>query len=134
MRCVVASLIAVSALQPVQDRSTIAERVTRLTRVSPWTLVTSIPVSFRTFHPQGMVKIGDIFVVSSVEVIDPITRESGVGHLFKIDGTGNLIADLRIGEGSIQVGSTSTATTSGSRCRSIVRAAAQSSTASTPRR
>ena len=60
-----------------------------------------------------MVKIGDTFYVSSVEIKVPTTRfpkpvdgydrdpGQGIGHLFKIDKTGKLIADLPLGEGSI---------------------------------
>ncbi len=69
-----------------------------LTRASTWTLVASVPIAFRTFHPQGMVKIGETLFVSSVEVIDRDAAR-GVGHLFKIDKTGALVADLRLGEG-----------------------------------
>jgi hypothetical protein len=93
-------------------RSTVAERVARLTRESSWTRVGAIPVSFRTYHPQGMVKIGNQFIVSSVEVLVPTTRfphtiegrdrdtGEGVGHLFKIDAAGNLLADRILGEGA----------------------------------
>ena len=59
-----------------------------------------MPIAFRTFHPQGMVKIGETLFVSSVEVIDRDAGK-GVGHLFKIDMAGNLLADLRLGEGAI---------------------------------
>ena len=47
-----------------------------------------------------MVKIGETLFVSSVEVID---REAGkgVGHLFKIDMGGRLVADLRLGDGAL---------------------------------
>jgi hypothetical protein len=57
--------------------------------------------------------VGDTFFVSSVEVKVPTrrlaTREGsydrsageGVGHLFKFDKAGNLLGDLRLGEGSI---------------------------------
>ena len=78
----------------------VATRVATLTRDSSWQLAAAIPVSFRTFHPQGMVKIGDQFFVSSVEVRDREAGE-GVGHVFKIDTAGNLVADLRVGEGAI---------------------------------
>src|SRR5882757_1420395 len=71
-----------------------------LTRQSSWTLAASVPIAFRTFHPQGMVKIGETLFVSSVEVIDRDAGK-GVGHLFKIDMTGHLLADLRLGEGAI---------------------------------
>jgi hypothetical protein len=82
------------------NRSVLAERVTALTRNSVWKPVASIPVRFRTFHPQGMVKIGDTFYVSSVEVRN---RDSGdgTGHLFRIDNGGQLLADLELGEGPI---------------------------------
>jgi hypothetical protein len=60
-----------------------------------------------------MVKIGDVYYVSSVEVtvrtnrypqsVDGYDRDTGegIGHLFKIDSTGKLIADLRLGESAI---------------------------------
>jgi len=104
--------IAVSLLAQ-STASVVASRVMKLTRDSGWTRVTSIPIHFKTFHPQGMVKIGDTFYVSSVEVTTPTTRfaapvdgqdrdtGAGVGHLFKIDGSGSLVADLRLGEGTI---------------------------------
>lgn len=91
----------------------LADRVTRLSRASSWRLVASIPVAFQTFHPQGMVKVGDVFFVSSVEVTTPTERYStpvqgldrspgqGVGHLFKMDAQGRLIASVKLGEGSI---------------------------------
>ena len=94
-------------------RSTVADRVTALTRDSPWRLVESIPIRFTTHHPQGMVKIGETFFVSSVEIkvrtrryprpVDGYDRDTGegAGHLFKFDRAGNLIADVRLGEGTI---------------------------------
>lgn len=85
---------------PADTRSMLAERVMKLTRDSSWKPVASVPMTFTTFHPQGMVKIGDTFFVSSVEVRNRAGGE-GVGHLFKIDATGHLVADLRLGEGAI---------------------------------
>src|SRR3954468_8498943 len=107
-----AAAAAFSVPQP-DARTLVAERVAKLTRTSPWRLVASIPIAFRTYHPQGMVKIGDALFVSSVEVkvaTRPLARPSGgydrdagegVGHLFKLDVNGQLIADLRLGEGSV---------------------------------
>ena len=78
-----------------------------------WVLVDSIKQNFRTYHPQGMVKIGDFYYLSSVEQIikpeklDPYknkydrTPGSGIGHLFKIDQKGNLVALTTLGEGTI---------------------------------
>jgi hypothetical protein len=95
-----AAVVAVlSAVQP-DSRSIVADRVMALTRASSWTLSASVPIAFRTFHPQGMVKIGETLFVSSVEVIDRDAGK-GVGHLFKIDKAGSLLADLRLGEGAI---------------------------------
>ena len=110
---VVATAAVAVTTVPTDTRSTITERVTKLTRGSSWKRVASVRISFRTYHPQGMVKIGRTLFVSSVEVRVPTKllprpvgdydRDAGdgVGHLFKIDMAGNLIADLRLGEGTI---------------------------------
>jgi hypothetical protein len=82
------------------SRSIVAERVMKLTRDSSWTAVASVPIKFRTWHPQGMVRIGDTIFVSSVEVHNRDAGK-GVGHLFKIDNDGTRVADLNLGEGSI---------------------------------
>ena len=72
-----------------------------------------MPLAFRTHHPQGMVKIGDTFFVSSVEIRVPTRRRAeptdgfdrdageGVGHLFKVTSAGALVQDLVLGEGTI---------------------------------
>ncbi len=95
------------------SRSVVSERVMKLRRDSSWTPVAPVPVRFATHHPQGMVKLGDAFYVSAVEITVPTKRFAqpidgydrdegkGIGHLFKIDGSGRLVADLRLGEGSI---------------------------------
>ena len=115
VRFVVTAVLAAAAVQPAPDASRVevAERITRLTRASEWTRVQTIPIGFRTYHPQGMVKIGSRLFVSSVEVsvptkrlpspVDGLDRDAGegVGHLFQLDLSGNLIADLRLGEGTI---------------------------------
>ncbi len=109
------ALTAAVALSAAQAgvRSVVAERLQKLTRESQWNLVSSVPIKFTTHHPQGMVKIGDTIYLSSVEVTVRTTRFAkpvdgydrdvgeGVGHLFKLDMAGNLVADLRLGEGSI---------------------------------
>ena len=76
--------------------SAIAERVMKLTRTSPWTLASSVRIQFDTYHPQGMVKIGETLFVSSVEIrqrprplLPPLNGYDrdpgdGAGHLFKI--------------------------------------------------
>src|ERR1700694_4171388 len=91
----------------------VSERVKKLTRAVKWTPVAAIPINFNTYHPQGMVKIGDTYFLSTVDIRKPTTRYAqlqegydrdtgeGVGHLFKFDAKGNLIADLTLGEGSV---------------------------------
>ena len=115
LTCAMAITAVVLSLPAVQadTRSTIADRVTKLTRDAVWISVASVPIAFKTHHPQGMVKIGETFFVSSVEVkvrprrlpqpVDGHDRDAGegVGHLFKIDAAGNLLADLRLGEGAM---------------------------------
>src|SRR3954463_13334739 len=98
MRLFVACALAAAAL--ADSRSGVADRVMTLTRASIWKPAGSIRVQFRTWHPQGLVKIGDTFFVSSVEVRSR-ERDEGAGHLFKIDTAGRLIADLTLGEGAL---------------------------------
>jgi hypothetical protein len=99
--------------QPPGDRSALAGRVQRLTRETVWRAAGTIAVAFPTHHPQGMVKIGDAFFVSSVEVkvptrrfetpVDGYDRDTGqgTGHLFKLSSAGTLVTDLALGEGSM---------------------------------
>ncbi|SEG82925.1 DUF6454 family protein [Bosea lathyri] len=87
--------------------------VQTLTRATPWQQTAAVTLQFPTFHPQGMLKIGDAFYVSSVDIRKPTTRYpalqdgydrdtgEGVGHLFKFDAQGKLLADITLGEGSI---------------------------------
>jgi hypothetical protein len=95
------------------DRNALAERVTKLSRSTQWKPVLALPIDFPTYHPQGMVKIGDAFFVSSVEIKEPTKRfpqpvdgydrdtGAGIGHLFKIDLTGHLVSEITLGEGSM---------------------------------
>jgi len=101
-----------AAAQSPRPDSVVSDRVKLLTRGTQWKQVAAIPMQFDTQHPQGMVKIGDDFYVSSVEIRKPTTRYpqpvdgydrdtgEGAGHLFKFDKTGKLLADLPLGEGS----------------------------------
>lgn len=107
------ALSVVLAAGQIGDRTVLVDRVRTLTRESAWTLVKSVPIAFTTHHPQGMVKIGDTLFVSSVEIkvrtrrypkpIDGFDRDTGegVGHLFKMDSSGKLIADVAVGEGAM---------------------------------
>jgi hypothetical protein len=106
-------LLAALASSAAAANDVVAERVQKLTRAVRWQPVAEIPIAFPTHHPQGMVKIGDTFYVSSVEITVPTKRfpepkdgydrdtGEGAGHLFKIDAKGNLLGDLKLGEGSV---------------------------------
>jgi hypothetical protein len=99
--------------QTANAGAVVSERIKKLTRGTQWRQVAAIPVNFNTFHPQGMVKIGDNFYVSSVDIRTPTKRYpalqdgydrdtgEGVGHLFKLDMKGNMVSDLTLGEGSV---------------------------------
>jgi hypothetical protein len=88
-----------SQAQHVQPDSLI-KKFRQLSNASIWTQVAAITLPFPAHHPQGMVRVGPYFFMSSVEVVN---REAGrgAGHLFKFDGTGKLLADLKLGEGPI---------------------------------
>ena len=105
--------ITAAAAQAAGPDTVVSDRVKQLTRGTQWKQVAAIPIGFDTQHPQGMVKIGDDFYVTSVEIKKPTTRYpqlqdgydrdtgEGAGHLFKFDKTGKLLADLPLGEGAV---------------------------------
>jgi len=90
---------------------TLVTRLMSIDRTTVWTPAAAIAVQFPTFHPQGMVRIGQDFFVSAVEIKrlpaplpkTPGGRDrdagAGVGHLFRISADGVLLADLVLGEG-----------------------------------
>ncbi|HEY0682456.1 MAG TPA: DUF6454 family protein [Steroidobacter sp.] len=82
-----------------------------------WTPVQSVTVNFQTFHTQGLVKIGDTFFVSAVEVLESTVRNgastdslydftidrstgAGRGWLFKFDAAGQLLGKVELTDGS----------------------------------
>src|SRR5438552_12451390 len=103
----------VAIAHAVDQGSVVSERVKKLTRAVKWTPVAAIPITFNTYHPQGMVKIGDTYFLSTVDIRKQTTRYpqlqdgydrdtgEGVGHLIKFDAKGNLTTDLTLGEGSV---------------------------------
>jgi hypothetical protein len=119
-RLALAATVAIGAgvnAAQTDDRAAVGERFRMLTRDSKWNEVERIRIAFPTFHPQGMVRVGDALFVTSVEVTTPTVRYpapqggldrspgAGVGHLFKIDlrpgHAGALLASITLGEGTI---------------------------------
>ncbi|MGH8791962.1 MAG: DUF6454 family protein [Stackebrandtia sp.] len=88
-----------------------ADAFTQTSRSTQWEHVDSVDLPFDVHHPQGMVKVGDLFFITSVEIIEPTqpcpdlcdgydrTPGKGVGRLYVVDEAGNLQADVEIGEG-----------------------------------
>ncbi len=91
----------------------LAERVPRLDRGTAWKQNVAIPVQFPTFHPQGMVRIGEDFYFSTVDIRTPTKRYpqlqdgydrdtgQGAGWLYRMDKTGKLVGAVQLGEGSM---------------------------------
>src|SRR3954470_19464286 len=75
-----AALIAMAACTTLPASQTdgrnsmVADRVKLLTRASQWRPMATVPIGFNTHHPQGMVKIGDTFFVTAVEIRTPTKR------------------------------------------------------------
>jgi Family of unknown function (DUF6454) len=83
-------------------QTSLVEKINQLLPDSPWKQLASTRLQFPSFHPQGMVKIGEYFFMSSVEVTRKRQNNDGgegVGHLFKFDVTGKLVAQITLGEG-----------------------------------
>jgi hypothetical protein len=107
------ALSGITAMSQAAAEPVLIERFVQLTKGSTWRHVATIPLQFATHHPQGMVKIGDRFYLSSVEITERTQRFAqpqggldrsagkGIGHLFEFDATGTLRRDITLGEGDI---------------------------------
>ncbi len=85
----------------------------KLTKSTNWRLAGTIEMQFRNYHPQGMVLVGDEIFFSAVEITLPTekyprvtdgydrTSGKGIGHLFKVNREGKLLAETRLGEGNM---------------------------------
>lgn len=101
-------------LAKVPGHSDVGDKFTELTRSTVYNLVGEVEVKFDTYHTQGILKIGEYYYLSSVEVTEARRRleqpdeegyyrtpGKGIGHLFKIDANGNLIKDLLLIDGGM---------------------------------
>jgi len=86
----------------------------QLTKGVAWVVTDKVLLEFNTFHPQGVVKIGENYYMSSVEKIKSTkkfakpdergrdrTVGKGKGHLFKFSEEGQLLGHLELGEGAV---------------------------------
>ena len=92
---------------PAAKGAQIARLFQRVTRVTAWKLVGSVGLQAETWHPEGIVKLGNRWIVSSVQVTEPTvkypdgqiidgtdrTPGAGFGHLMSFDAHGALLAD-----------------------------------------
>jgi hypothetical protein len=98
---------------PAADGARIAAAFAKLSRDTSWRLVQKVPLKFDAYHPEGIVRLGDHYVLSAVQVIEPTqkyqppgtiiddtdrTPGKGIGHLIAFDGRGNLLADKHVAE------------------------------------
>jgi hypothetical protein len=110
-----AVLAAPAAARPATDGTRIAAAFSELTRTTTWQLVRKVPLKFDAHHPEGVARIGDRFVLSAVEVTEPTqpfqppgtliggtdrSPGKGIGHLIAFDAQGNLLKDVRVGDGA----------------------------------
>jgi hypothetical protein len=107
-----------AANPPIEQRDNLTTRLFRLMgRNTIWTFVDDVTVNWPTFHTQGLVKIGENFYVSSVEVISStirngtvtdalydfsIDRSPGVGRgwLFRFNAAGQLLGQIELTDGT----------------------------------
>jgi hypothetical protein len=97
---------------PAAEGAQIAQLFQQVTRDTPWKLVDSVRLQAETWHTEGMVKLGDRWVLSSVQVTEPTvkypngqiiegtdrTPGAGFGHVMRFSADGSLLADRVLNE------------------------------------
>lgn len=95
------------------SKHVLTQRLLKLSPDSKWKQTAAIPLKFDAHHTQGMVKIGEFFFMTAVEVIqwpkkydqpqNGLDRDAGIGkgHVFKFDKDGNMLLDLSIGKDNV---------------------------------
>jgi hypothetical protein len=71
----------------------IAAAFARLSRDTSWQLVRKVTLKFNAYHPQGIARLGDRYVLSAVEVIEPTQKYQPPGTIIdrtnRTPGTGS---------------------------------------------
>ncbi len=113
IKLIIILLVTIRFADAQQKPEALIEQLLKLTPDSKWTQTAAIPLKFDAHHTQGMVKIGEYFFMTSVEVSqwpkryekpqNGLDRDTGAGkgHVFKFDAQCNLLVDLPIGSGDI---------------------------------
>lgn len=79
--------------------SEIVKLIRTIGKSTRWERIGEIPIQFQTYHPQGMLKLGDWFYFTSVR--RGRQRDEGEGYLFQSDLQGNLVSQIHLERGSI---------------------------------
>ncbi|TKD70786.1 DUF6454 family protein [Pseudalkalibacillus hwajinpoensis] len=91
----------------------VTESFKELSRSTNWDKKDQVNLQFDAYHPQGMTQVGDKFYMSSVEIIEKPKKYSnaqngydrsagkGIGHLFVFSKQGELLKDIKLGEGDM---------------------------------
>ncbi|NHC47468.1 DUF6454 family protein [Motilibacter aurantiacus] len=102
-----------AAHRAAADTPALVTTVEKLTRSTAWQQTGDLALRFDAHHPQGMLRIGGLWWMSSVEILEPTVRYptpvdgydrtpgKGRGHLFAFDDQGELQADILLGEGAV---------------------------------
>lgn len=90
----------------------LSKQLQSISSSTQWELMDIVPLSFKTHHTQGMLKIGETFFLTAVQVTRPpkykgkgdertIQDEgAGIGYLFHFDKKGNLLKQIELHEGA----------------------------------
>src|SRR4051794_27068878 len=93
--------------RPAAQGAKIVRLFDQVTRDTSWKLVGAVRLQADTWHPEGIVKLGNQWLISSVQVTEPTvkypngqlidgtdrTPGAGFGHLMRFDAQGRLLAD-----------------------------------------
>ena len=99
----VAICSAAYAAGPLSKQGRRVAKALMATEPEEWQLIESVDLKFDTYHPQGMLKVGDTFYITTVKVdrrprytrqgkqVSVADEGAGKGYLMQFDAGGNLL-------------------------------------------
>ncbi|MCA9540303.1 MAG: hypothetical protein KC620_15500, partial [Myxococcales bacterium] len=84
------------------DDARLLDRLAAAPPPADWAMVGKTPLDFATYHPQGLLRVGDRWLLTTVEIRRPPAADDpgeGVGHLIAFDDAGHELARVTLGEG-----------------------------------
>jgi hypothetical protein len=72
--------------------SAVTETVAALTRATTWQLIDELPLAFDSYHPQGMVRVGSTWWISTVDTAHRC------GYVLVVDSAGQLMERIPVGD------------------------------------